>query len=48
MGLPCNFHDEADFHAGVLVGTAEAVNDEQTLAAELLDGEFLKGNPVLD
>ena len=47
MSLPCNFHDEADLHAGVLVGTAETVDNIELLAAELLLGELLADIPGL-
>ena len=43
--LPCNFHDEADGHAGVLVRAAEGIDHEQALVAQLLDGDFLDGLP---
>ena len=47
MGLPCNLHDEADLHAGILVGAAESVDHEEALAAELLLCKFLYGCPCL-
>ena len=47
MGLPGDFHDEADGHAGVLVGAAEGVHDEQALVGQLLDGDVLAGGPGL-
>jgi len=47
MSLPGHFHDEADGHAGVLVGAAEGVDDEQALAGELLLGQGFDGRPGL-
>ena len=47
MSLPGNFHDEAYSHAGILVGAAERINDEQSLARQFLDGQFLQLFPVL-
>ena len=41
VGLPCDLHDEADGHAGVLVGAAEGVDHIELLVAQLLDGELL-------
>ena len=41
MSLPCHFHDEADSHAGILVGAAEDVHDVQLLIGQLLDGQTL-------
>ena len=37
--LPCDLHDEADGHAGVVVGAAEGVHDVQLLVGQLLDGD---------
>ena len=48
MGLPGDLHDEAHLHAGVGVGAAEAVHNEQALAAELLLGQFLHDLPGSD
>ena len=48
MCLPCDFHDETDLHAGVLVGSAESVDNVELLAGELLLGELLAGVPCLD
>ena len=45
--LPCDLHDEADGHAGVLVCAAEGIDDIQLLAAQLLDGDLLNGLPGL-
>ncbi len=45
MSLPCHFHDEAHCHTGVLVGTAEAVNNIKFLAGKFFYGEFLNGFP---
>ena len=39
MRLPCHFHDEADGHAGVLVGAAEGIHHIEALAAEFFLGE---------
>ena len=48
MGLPGNFHDEADGHAGVLVGAAEGVHDVEALvAAKLLLGQVAHDFPGL-
>ena len=43
--LPGHFHDEADGHAGVLVGAAEGIHHEQTLVGQLIDGQLLAGIP---
>ncbi len=45
VSLPCNFHDEADCHAGVLVGAAESVHNEEPLAGELLLSQVLYDSP---
>ena len=45
MCLPGHFHDEADGHAGVLVGTAESIDDVQALVGKLLLGDLLHGLP---
>ena len=45
--LPGHFHDEADGHAGVLVGAAEGIHDEQALVGQLLLGDVLHGSPGL-
>ncbi len=47
VGLPGDFHNEADLHPGVGVGAAETVHYEEALAAELLLGEFLDDLPGL-
>ena len=47
MCLPCNLHDEADLHAGVLVCAAETVHYEEPLGRELLESELLEDFPVL-
>ena len=47
MRLPCDFHDEADRHARILVGTAERIDDKQPLAAQLLNGKILDNRPGL-
>ena len=47
MCLPGHLHDEADSHAGVLVGTAEGIDNEQALVAQLLLGDVLHGRPGL-
>ena len=39
--LPCHFHDEADSHAGILVGAAEGIHNVQLLVGQLLDGQVL-------
>ena len=46
--LPSHLHDEADLHAGVLVRAAEAVDDIELLARELLLSQLLEGVPRLD
>ena len=43
--LPGHLHDEADSHAGVLVGAAEGIDNEQALVAQLLLGDVLNGSP---
>ena len=43
--LPCNFHNEAHCHAGILIGAAESVHNEEPLAGELLSGQILYGSP---
>ena len=43
--LPGHLHDEADSHAGVLVGAAESIDNEQALVAQLLLGDVLNGSP---
>ena len=45
VGLPSHFHDEADGHAGVVVGAAEDVHDIELLAGELLQSQLLAGVP---
>ena len=45
MCLPGHFHDEADGHAGVLVGAAESIHDVQALVGELLLGDLLHSFP---
>jgi len=45
--LPGHLHDETDSHAGVLVGAAEGIDDEQALVAQLLLGDVLHGRPGL-
>ena len=45
--LPGHLHDEADSHAGVLVGAAEGIDNEQALVAQLLLGDVLHGRPGL-
>ena len=47
MCLPCDLHDEADGHAGVLVGAAEGVDHVQLLVAQLADSQILDGLPDL-
>ena len=47
VGLPGHLHDETDLHAGILVGAAEAVHNEEALAAELLESEVLDFFPDL-
>ena len=41
MGLPCNLHDETDLHPGVLVGTAETIDNEKPLTGKLVLSELL-------
>ena len=48
VGLPGNFYDEADRHAGVLVGAAEGVHYEQALIREFFSCDILDGIPGLD
>jgi hypothetical protein len=43
--LPGHFHDEADSHAGILVGAAESINNKQALVAQLFLGDILNGSP---
>ena len=45
--LPCDFDDEADRHAGILVGAAECIDDEKTLVGEFLQSERFAGCPCL-
>ena len=45
VSLPCHFHDEAHSHAGVFVGTAEAVHYIELLVRELLYGKLLASSP---
>ncbi len=47
MGLPSDFHDEADRHAGVFVGPAIGVDDEEALVGKLLKGELVDLVPGL-
>ena len=48
VGLPGNFYDEANCHAGVLVGAAEGVHYEQALIREFFSCDILNGVPGLD
>ena len=43
--LPCNFHDKADGHAGILVGTAECIHHVQALVGQLLLSDGLHSSP---
>ena len=45
--LPCHLHDEANSHAGVLVGTAESIHHIEILVAEFLDSQVLHSSPHL-
>ena len=45
VSLPCHFHDETHSHAGIFVGAAEAVDNEEALVAEFLLGEVLHSLP---
>ena len=45
MCLPCNLHDEADSHSGVLVGAAEAIDNIELLVGELLLCDLLDSGP---
>ena len=45
VSLPCHFHDEADSHAGVLVGAAESIHNKQTLVGQLFLSQLLHGLP---
>ena len=45
--LPCDLNDEADCHAGVLVGAAECIYDIELLAGELFPCDVLEDRPVL-
>ena len=47
VGLPCHFHDEADGHTGVRVGTAEHVHHVELLVGQLLDSQVLADLPRL-
>ena len=47
VSLPSHFHDEADGHAGVVVGAAEHVHHEQTLVGQLLLSQLLTLVPGL-
>ena len=47
MSLPGYLHDEANGHAGFLVGTAEAINHKEALVGELLLGQLLDSGPSL-
>ena len=47
MCLPGHLHDEAYLHAGVLVGPAEAIDNEKPLSGELLLGGLLHNLPNL-
>ena len=47
MSLPCDFHDEANLHAGVFVSSAESIDYEKPLAGELFLSEFLASVPSL-
>ena len=47
MCLPCNLHNETDLHTGVLVGAAETIDNEESLARELLYCKILEVLPVL-
>ena len=45
VGLPCHFHNEADGHAGSLVGAAESVYHKQPFTAEMFYSQFLYSLP---
>ena len=45
VSLPSHFHDEADSHAGVFVGTAESIDYKKFLAGEFLLGEIFNDSP---
>ena len=45
MRLPRHFDDEADGHAGIFVGSAEGIDDKETLVAELADRDLAHGVP---
>ena len=45
MGLPGDFHDKADGHAGVLVGAAEHIADVKLLAGQLVFRQLLDLSP---
>ena len=47
MRLPRHFHNEADRHAGILVGAAVGVHDEEALVGELFDGQLFHCRPGL-
>ena len=47
VGLPCHLHDEADGHAGVVVGAAEHIHHKQALVGQLLLRQLLAGIPSL-
>ena len=41
MCLPCNFHNEADRHTGILVCSAECVHNVKLLSRKLIQGNLL-------
>ncbi len=45
MSLPCNLHNEADRHTGILIGAAESVHNKKSLVGELLLGDLLQRIP---
>ena len=47
MGLPCDFHDEADGHAGILIGTAEHITYIKLLAGQFVFCQLLDFCPDL-
>ena len=45
MSLPSHFHDETYFHTSCSISTAECINNEQTLAAQLFYSFRLQVSP---
>src|SRR3712207_5653458 len=45
VSLPCYLHDEANLHAGILVGAAETVNYEEALVRKLFLSQCVNNVP---